>query len=101
MGILYRNPFKGRPHIAHKRETTRNDGKAPNSEGFTINETWGALKRCWTGYKAAKKDRDNDKMLKYANRIRKLQYELDIAISEFPDIGIIGSDPDDVELLCK
>ncbi len=40
-------------------------------------------------------------MLKYANRIRKLQYELGIAISEFPEIGIVGSDPDDVNLVCE
>ena len=59
------------------------------------------MKRCWRGYKIAKKDRDKDKMLKYANRIWKLQVELDVAISEFPDIGIIGSGPDDVDVMCE
>ena len=100
MGIIYRNPFAAEPHLAQKRKTTRDDGFAPNSIGFSINQTWGALKRCWRAFRIAKKDGDWENMQKYAKRIRKLQYELDVTISEFPDIGIIGSDPHDVDLMC-
>lgn len=100
MGLKYHNPFQGRPHEAYKRPTKRYDGDAPHSEGFSINETWGALKRCWRGYRIAKKDRDNELMVLYASRIRKLQFELDISISEFSDIGIVGNTPDDVDVMC-
>ena len=105
MGLRYRNPFKGRPHEAYKRPTVRNDGDAPYHPGFTVNETWGALKQCWRAYRIAAKDKygthkDDDEALKYAKRIRKLQFELGIGIAEFPDLGLFGTEPEDVELTC-
>jgi hypothetical protein len=101
VGQRYQNPFKGKPHIAFKRETTRYDGTAPNSIGFSINETWGALKRCWRGYKIAMyKEYDTDRATLYAKRIRKLQLELGIPILEFPALGLYGIDPADVDLMC-
>lgn len=100
MGLRYRNAFKGRPNVAYKRPTTRYDGVAPYSIGFTINETWGALRRCWRGFRIAKKDDDYERMMLYGSRIRKLQYELDIGIAEFPDLGLLGTEPEDVDLMC-
>jgi hypothetical protein len=83
-----------------KLPTTRDDGPAPNSIGFTVNQSWGVLKRCWVAYRAAAfHEHDEEKAIKYALRIRKLQLELGIAISEFPDLGISGTDPDDVLLI--
>ena len=100
VGLRYRNPFKGRPHEGYKRPTTRYDGDTPYHPAFTINESWGALKRCWRGYRIAKKDGDGKLMILYAKRIRKLQFELGIAISEFPDLGLFGTDAESVDLTC-
>jgi hypothetical protein len=100
MGLKYHNPFKGIPHEAYKRPTTRDNGPSPNGI-LSVNPTWGALKRCWVGYRIAMfRENDTDRASLYAKRIRKLQYELDIAISEFPQLGIYGHDPYDVDLFC-
>lgn len=102
MGLQYHNPFKGLPHEAYKRPTTRYDGDAPYSIGFSKNETWGALKRCWLAYRAAAfREHDINRATKYARRIRKLQFELGITILEFPNVGLYGTNPEDVDLMCE
>jgi hypothetical protein len=55
---------------------------------------WGALRRAWVGYVIAKSQDDYEKMRKYAIVIRKFQRRLNIAISDFPDIGIYGFEED-------
>jgi len=51
---------------------------------------WGALHRAWVGYVIAKSQDDYEKMRKYAIVIRKFQRRLNIAISDFYDIGVYG-----------
>jgi hypothetical protein len=51
---------------------------------------WGALHKAWVGYVIAKSQDDFEKMRKYAIIIRKFQRRLNIAISDFFDIGIYG-----------
>ena len=51
---------------------------------------WGALHKAWVGYVIAKSQGDFEKMRKYAIIIRKFQRRLNIAISDFFDIGIYG-----------
>jgi hypothetical protein len=55
---------------------------------------WGALHRAWVGYVIAKSQDDYEKMKKYAIVIRKFQRRLNIAISDFPEIGIYGFEED-------
>jgi hypothetical protein len=55
---------------------------------------WGALHRAWVGYVIAKSQYDEEKMRKYAIVIRKFQRRLNIAISDFPDIGVYGFEED-------
>jgi hypothetical protein len=55
---------------------------------------WGALHRAWVGYVIAKSQDDCEKMRKYAIVIRKFQRRLNIAISDFPDIGVYGFEED-------
>ena len=55
---------------------------------------WGALHRAWVGYVIAKNQDDLDKMKKYAIVIRKFQRRLNIAISDFLDIGVYGFEQD-------
>lgn len=55
---------------------------------------WGGLRRAWVGYVIAKSQDDYEKMRKYAIVIRKFQRRLNIAISDFPEIGIYGFEED-------
>ncbi|HEY9386433.1 MAG TPA: hypothetical protein VIP70_05300 [Nitrososphaeraceae archaeon] len=55
--------------------------------------TWTALDKCWLGYVIAKnKEQDENKMRLYAKRIQKLQRELEIEVSEFPELGLYAID---------
>src|SRR5919109_481597 len=59
---------------------------------------WGALDRAWVGYVIAKSEDDYEKMRKYAIVIRKFERRLNIAINDFPEIGIYGfEDREDFE----
>ena len=51
---------------------------------------WGALDRAWVGYVIAKSQDDYEKMRKYAIVIRKFERLLNIAINDFPEVGIYG-----------
>jgi hypothetical protein len=51
---------------------------------------WGALYRSWVAFTIAKNQYDFEKMTKYAIVIRKFQRRLNIEISDFPDVGIVG-----------
>ena len=55
---------------------------------------WGALDRAWVGYVIAKRQDDYEKMRKYAIVIRKFERRLNIAINDFPEIGIYGFEED-------
>jgi hypothetical protein len=55
---------------------------------------WGALRRAWVGYVIAKSQDDEERMRKYAIVIRKFERQLNIAISDFPDIGVYGFEED-------
>jgi len=55
---------------------------------------WGALDRAWVGYVIAKSEDDYEKIRKYAIVIRKFERRLNIAINDFPEIGIYGFERD-------
>ena len=55
---------------------------------FTIAQSWGALRKAWKGYRIAKVQDDNARMIEYANKIRKIQGELGISVASFPQLGI-------------
>lgn len=55
---------------------------------------WGGLHRAWVGFVVAKSQDDLEKMKKYAIVIRKFQRRLNIAISDFKDIGVYGFEED-------
>ncbi|MFN2434018.1 MAG: hypothetical protein ABR515_01445 [Nitrososphaeraceae archaeon] len=59
-----------------------------SGQGFTVGQSWGALRKAWKGYRIAKVQSDDTKMTEYATKIRKIQGELNIAISSFPNLGI-------------
>jgi hypothetical protein len=55
---------------------------------------WGALHKSWVGYVIAKSQDDYEIMRKYAVVIQNFQRRLNIAISDFPDIGVYGFEED-------
>jgi hypothetical protein len=55
---------------------------------------WGALHRAWVGFVIAKSQNDYEKMKEYAIVIRKFERRLNIAINDFPEIGIYGFEED-------
>jgi hypothetical protein len=59
-----------------------------NTGNFTVGQSWGALRKAWKGYRIAKVQGNNTKMLEYANKIRKIQGELNISLASFPHLGI-------------
>ncbi len=59
-----------------------------SGQGFTVGQSWGALRKAWKGYRIAKVQNDDTKMTEYATKIRKIQGELNIAIASFPNLGI-------------
>jgi hypothetical protein len=59
-----------------------------SGQSFTVGQSWGALRKAWKGYRIAKVQSDDTKMTEYANKIRKIQGELNIAVSSFPNLGI-------------
>ena len=59
-----------------------------SNQGFTAGQSRGALRKARKGYRIAKVQNDDTKMTEYATKIRKIQGELNIAISSFPNLGI-------------
>ena len=60
----------------------------------TSTPEWGALHKSWVGYVIAKSKDDLEKMRKYAIVIRKFEKRLNIAISDFPEVGVYGFEED-------
>jgi hypothetical protein len=55
-------------------------------------QTWGALHKAWLGYIIGKNKFELDKMEYYASVIQKLQKELGLQISSFPDLDLPSLD---------
>jgi hypothetical protein len=70
----------------HQSELT--GSQSVNTQNFTVGQSWGALRKAWKGYRIAKVQNDDTKMTEYATKIRKIQGELNIAVSSFPNLGI-------------
>src|SRR5215203_5815270 len=52
------------------------------------NQTWGALHKAWKGYVIAKNKYEVERMEYYGGVIQKLQRELGLAPSSFPELRI-------------
>ena len=55
---------------------------------FYDSQTWSALHKAWKGYVIAKNKHEYDRMEYYASVIQKLQIQLGLRVSLFPDIGM-------------
>jgi hypothetical protein len=66
----------------HQETSTQQENR------FTTGQSWGALRKAWKGYRIAKVQDDNAKMIEYATKIRKIQDELGVSRASFPQLGI-------------
>jgi hypothetical protein len=56
------------------------------------NQTWGALHKAWKGFIIGKNKDEVDRMAYYAGVIQKLQRELGLQISIFPELKLVPLD---------
>lgn len=75
---------------ANLRKTSKRRDNVLLDSGYYSTTAWGALNKCWKGFKIAKSEFDMKNMFYYAKGIRRLQRELKISVSEFPQFGLIG-----------
>jgi hypothetical protein len=67
----------------------RNNLRMLDSFNFE-NQTWGALHKAWKGYVIAKNKDELNRMKYYAIVIQKLEHELGIKVSSFPEIDLLA-----------
>lgn len=72
------------------RKTTRRRDNVLLDSGHYSTQAWGALNKCWKGFKIAKSEFDMKNMFYYAKGIRKFQRELGIHVMDFPQFGLVG-----------
>jgi hypothetical protein len=63
--------------------------------GYYDTQVWGALIKCWLGYKIAKSQCDVQNMQHYAKGIMKFQKELGLRVENFPNLDM--RDPENGE----
>lgn len=56
--------------------------------GFTEGQTWGGLYKAWMAFIIAKNNDDLEKMNYYAPVIQKLQHELGLKPTDFPELNL-------------
>lgn len=56
--------------------------------GWYDTQTWGALHKAWVGYVISKNKGENDKQIHYASIVQKLQRELNLEVSSFPQLAM-------------
>lgn len=56
--------------------------------GYTVGQGWGCLDKVWVGFRKAKRLENYSDMKLYASVIQRVQKELRIEISEFPELGL-------------
>ena len=85
----YKDPWKKYRISQDKASYLANRDKGRVLESlYTENKTWGALHKCWKGYTIAKNKFELARMEYYARVIQKLQNELGLPVSSFPDLNI-------------
>lgn len=65
----------------YNREGSRYHEVLPS--GFYSNQGWGALQKCWVGYCIAINKWEFEKQIMYAKRIRRLQRDLGLELTDF------------------
>ena len=80
------------PHEIHMTADERKDTILPC--GYTIAQSWAALRKSWLGFNISHCNEDWSGMSKYAYQIRKLQLQMGIQLTDF-DPAILDAPLDD------
>lgn len=51
--------------------------------GYSVAESWAALRKSWLGFKIANANADTERMAEYASYIRKVQLEMGLSVTNF------------------
>ena len=79
-----RNPDALSSYLNGERDMTAEDRKSAELPcGFTIAESWAALRKCWLAFYIRKSQGDTTWMAEYAKRIRKRQAQMGINPTNF------------------
>jgi hypothetical protein len=62
---------------------------------YTLAQSWDALRKCWKGFYISKSKNNSGGMSEYASRIRKLQQEIGIPVTQF-DADILSEQDLDI-----
>ena len=65
--------------------------------GYTLAESWNALRKCWKGFYISKSQDKSAGMSEYASRIRKLQQEMGIQVTKFDSDILEEQDPNQIQ----
>ena len=85
----YEDPWKKYLIAQNKASCLINRGKVRVLDSlYTENKTWGALHKAWKGYIIGKKLCQTERARYYARVIQKLQNELGLPVTSFPDLNI-------------
>jgi hypothetical protein len=69
--------------------------------GYTVNQTWKALRKAWLGYTIAKNKGEDDRMVYYAEVIQKLRKKLNLPPVNFSHLDIDEAIKKDKSNKCK
>lgn len=88
----YEDPWKKYRISKAKTEYLNSRGKSRilDSSLYPENQTWGALHKAWKGLIVGKKLCQTERARYYARVIQKLQNELGLPVSSFPDLNIFA-----------
>jgi hypothetical protein len=79
--LIMQRKYKFDPNQFYRKGWKYGDYLLPS--GFYVSQTWGALHKSWVGFVIAKEKYEWDKLEMYAKRIRKLERELGIEVTDF------------------
>lgn len=65
--------------------------------GFTIAESWAALRKSWLAFNISHSNGDWTAMSNYANRIRKIQRQMGIQLTDFDSDIVVNEEVDEEE----
>ena len=85
----YTDPWKKYLIAQGKADYLANKGKVRVLDSlYTENKTWGALTKAWLAYVISKNNFELRQMEYYARVIQKLQHELGLPVTPFPDLNL-------------
>jgi hypothetical protein len=92
-GRGYNSKKKGRKYYQYRNwfQEGARYGKILDSSGFYDKQAWCSLKKAWKGYKIANAKGELNKLYLYASVIQRLQIDLRLGVSNFPQLDMFAA----------